>query len=731
MRPSERPSSSSPSDDGRSVGCAHSDGGALRVLSPGHNCWRVEQARRVQFLVDGARYFATLAEALRTAERQICILGWDFHGGMSLLRGRQHEATPLGEVLVKLVEARPRLHVHVLIWDFSVLFALEREWTPLLGAATWARHPRITVVFDDRHPFGASHHQKVVTVDDQVAFVGGLDLTQRRWDTMAHRVSDSRRRDPAGTEYGPFHDVQVLVEGKVAGALGCLARERWRQATGRALEPPPDSEWSSWPASSVADADDVAVGISRTIPKSAETVEVREVETLYLDMIASAERSIYFENQYFTSTVIAEALERSLRRAEGPEVVMVLPRGASGWLEESTMGALRARNLRRLVEADRKGRFRAVHPVAADSLPINVHSKVTIVDRRMARVGSSNLSNRSMGLDTECDLTIETERSCDTIGKLHATLLAEHLGAGADEVEGMLAGSTMGTAIDRLGGGDRTLRPLEWDDEDWHVLVPEQTLVDPASAEMPRQSVQEFVHDDVVESATHPWGRLLVVLAFLTAAAAAWKWTPLGGWLEPQRLASFADGLRGDPFAIVWVSAIYVLATLVLFPVTGLILATALAFPPAAAVAYSLAGSVLAGLVSFRLGRFAARDTVRRLAGARLDRVSRLLARRGVLSVVALRILPVAPFTVVNVVAGASHIGILDFVAGTALGLLPGILSVNLFEAQLKRTIEAPGAWPLFALVALGSAILLSFALARRMLKTLGSLGDSSQPAGR
>ena len=268
---------------------------------------------------------------------------------------------------------------------------------------------------DGNHPTGASHHRKIVVVDERVAFVGGLDLTQRRWDSSDHRPDESRRTDPGGELYAPFHDVQLMVEGEAAEALGKLFRERWERTVGFA--PATASGFSSdpWPPEIKPDLLDVDVAISRTQPEYRDEPEVREVERLYGDAIASARETIYIENQYFTAGKVAEALEARLRDPHGPEVVLIMPYRNSGWLEEAAMGSLRALLLKRLKEADRHGRMQVYYPFVpglGDRYE-NVHAKVLVVDDRLVRVGSSNLSNRSMGLDTECDLAVEAQERKD------------------------------------------------------------------------------------------------------------------------------------------------------------------------------------------------------------------------------------------------------------------------------------------------------------------------------
>jgi len=177
---------------------------------------------------------------------------------------------------------------------------------------------------------GGSHHQKIVIIDDAVAFCGGMDLTNRRWDTCDHLANDPRRvwnESP----YPPFHDLMSVVDGEVVAGLVEIARDRWHRATGEAL-PACGTHGDPWPASVTPQMTNVMVGVSRTHPESLHSAEVRENEALYLDMIGRAQRYIYIENQYFTADKLANALAARLAERDGPEVVMVLRLLSHGWL---------------------------------------------------------------------------------------------------------------------------------------------------------------------------------------------------------------------------------------------------------------------------------------------------------------------------------------------------------------------------------------------------------------
>src|SRR5262249_39207159 len=191
---------------------------------------------------------------------------------------------------------------------------------------------RVRFALDDAVPFGSSQHQKLVVIDDRVAFSGGLDLTIRRWDTPDHAVDNSHRIDPAGKPYRPFHDVQALVEGPAARALGGFARARRMCATGERSQAALAGR-QPWPARAGADFPEVDAGIARTQPRYDGQEEVREIERLFLDSIAAAEEAIYIENQFLTCTKIAQGLAARLTENPQLEVLIVAPRHHQSWLE--------------------------------------------------------------------------------------------------------------------------------------------------------------------------------------------------------------------------------------------------------------------------------------------------------------------------------------------------------------------------------------------------------------
>ncbi len=661
------------------------------------------------------------------------MLGWDFDSRTRLRPGAYaaRSSDGLAAFITAVLAHKPSLHAYILAWDFAMIYALEREPLPLFkfGLRT---HRRLHFHLDGSHPFGGSHHQKIVVIDDAVAFVGGLDITKRRWDTPEHLADDPRRTDPAGVRYPPFHDVQIMVDGETAQNLGELARRRWLIATG-SLPPVAKINSNPWPETVKPDLERTHVAIARTEPAYRGRPEVREVEQLFLDSIGGARRGIYVENQYFTSVRIAEALAQRLGENGGPEIVMVTPKEPTGLLEETTMGVLRARLLEGLKKRDDYGRLRVCFPVVpglGDGRCLNVHSKVMVVDDRLVRVGSANLSNRSMGLDTKCDLAIEAAGSRTLsagIAAFRDRLVGEHLGTSEARVREKVAERTsLVRAIEELRIGERSLAPLDENVPEWlDGVVPDGVVLDP---ERPIDSERLFsqIVAGEEEHVRHPFVKAGAIVLGLVALALAWHYGPLREWFALAHVEKFIASFKSSiavPFVVIGAFAI---SSLLMVPLTVMILATALVFDPLPGFIYAMSGSLAAASAGFILGRLLGRDTVRSFAGERLNVLSRKLARRGITAVILARTIPLLPFTIVNLVAGASNVRFVDFFIGSAIGLAPGILFITLFEKGLEHAVVQPGILS-FGMLA---GILLVILLAMRYLKTMLSAADDGRRAG-
>lgn len=664
-----------------------------RIATEGQNCWRRAHATRVAFLVDGEAYFAAVAEAIERATRSVLILGWDIHSRVSLRRDGRTRDVPneLGAFLHAVLARRPALHVRILDWNFAMLYTFERELLPR-WRRVWRRHPRLHFELDADHPIGASQHQKIVVVDDAVAFVGGFDLAMSRWDTRAHAPNDPRRKNASDRPHGPFHDVQMLVDGDAARALGELARVRWRRATGETLAAT-EAAGDPWPPTVRPDVRDVNVAIARTEPAWRGRPEVREVESLFVDMIAAARRSLYLEQQYLTSSHIAEALEARLCTTDCPEMIVVVPQHCSGWLEDGTMGVLRSRILERLHAADRHGRLHVLYPRVPDAPMVNVHAKVMIVDDAMLRIGSANLSNRSMGVDTECDLAIEADDGTHVpaaITRFRNDLVAEHLGISADAVaEAVTARGSLAAAIDGLRADGRTLEPLGPPAPVWAGdVVPDVAVIDPDRPLTPRDVVQETLFGRLAAGGRPPLIQGAVVVLALSILMLGLRSHPLRQSIA--QMADWARPWRTSPLTPVLVMATFVSGGLLLMPLSALVVVCILALGAVRGAAYALLGTLASAATAFALGRLLGRQVPEWSRRSRRGRAAARVVRRLLGSVSKGRLAPVAPLTAICLSAGAAGVSIADFARRAVATLVPALAIVTLVADRLLAAVRTP-----------------------------------------
>ena len=411
--------------------------------------WRYAMATRAYVIVDAEAYFDLMQRAMLKARRRILLIGWDFDTRIHLTHGRRwwqkawrrQYPSRLGDFIPWLTRHCRGLEVRILKWGIGSLELVTRG-AMMLDLLRWLPRKRIDLKFDNVHPVGCSHHQKIVVIDDALAVCGGIDMTDRRWDTRQHLEHDSRRKRPGGARYGPWHDMTMMLEGPAAATLDELARDRWRRAGHDPLEPPEPSDGSAWPEQLEPHFENVEVGISRTRAEYGDDPGVKEIEELFLQQIARARRFVYAESQYFASRAVAEALCERLAEEDPPEIVIINPQTADGWVESSVMDPARTRLVQAIRKTDRQDRFHIFMPYSGET-PIYVHAKLLIVDDEIVRIGSANFNNRSMGLDSECDVFIDCARPANTgcgeaIRALRHSLLAEHCGLDEAEVAPLL-----------------------------------------------------------------------------------------------------------------------------------------------------------------------------------------------------------------------------------------------------------------------------------------------------
>lgn len=334
------------------------------------------------------------------------------------------------------------LEVRILAWDHSLWFSLERE---VLQKLSFAVRTSKNFFFENDatvSQYGA-HHQKVAIIDGRIGFLGSADICQDRWDTSAHACGDELRVGRSGKVCKPYHEVQAVVTGDAARSLVDLFVERWRDGTGitldtNALVAPGQAEPDPLPRQTTLAMPPASVAFYRQFPHRLGREAVREVRDLMTSWIAEAERHIYIETQYFTSRAICDALVARMQDASKPrlEVVCILPQKPEALKEELAVGATQVEVLDELHRIARAhGHALGVYNVAGrsddgSSHYVYIHSKLLMVDDRRLTLGSANLNNRSMTLDSEINVAWETDDGADelahAIRALKDRLLREH-----------------------------------------------------------------------------------------------------------------------------------------------------------------------------------------------------------------------------------------------------------------------------------------------------------------
>jgi phosphatidylserine/phosphatidylglycerophosphate/cardiolipin synthase-like enzyme len=416
------------------------------IVKPGKNCWKVSAVSQTGLLIDGRDYFRAFYHAARSAERYILLSGWQFDSNIALLRGK--DADLAGEeprflpFLNSLCESKPDLRIFILAWDFSMIYGLDREWFQELYF-NWTTNERLQFCFDQCSSFDASHHQKFVVIDGKLAFVGGLDLCAARWDERDHRVHNPLRIESNGTVYRSFHDLQSYHRGPVARELAELFVQRWNAACGEELHLPDPADVDLEVEATVPLAA-TEVAISRTQTEAGCNVKAAyEIRALLVDAIAQAEHLIYIENQYFSSEALFNALATRMKASGRPklEIVLMLAKDAEAFLEQLSIGIMQSRLIGQLREiAEQTGHHVGIYYPASvgpsgEELETYIHSKFLLVDDRFLSVGSANMNNRSLGYDTELNVSWEGQSGDDlsvSIRDARLDLLAEHTGFGFD-----------------------------------------------------------------------------------------------------------------------------------------------------------------------------------------------------------------------------------------------------------------------------------------------------------
>ncbi len=743
-------------------------------------------ANRIRPIIDAADYFAAARQSMIAARRRITIVGWEMHSEIDLLRGehRKHaldnEPWPvrLADLLLKLAEQRPQLEILLLIWEGSALFALERQFVPRMKRP-WANHPRVRLVWDrDTPPLGAQH-QKLLCIDDKLAYVGGIDITQSRWDTHKHHHRDQRRIKPGlfaratGAIANPYHDAMLAVDGDAAKRLAQWTEERWRRATGESLQelehqPDDQDHPDPWPEQLPPRFHDRTVYFALTQPhvpddpdtKSTPREELRHNEQSYIEQIESAQHLIYIHTQYLAAASVADALAKRLEQSDAPEIILVLPWGAPSKLQSLAMDHRRDELLDQLREADAsrndgKTRFAVYWARVAESpdnddifqRSVYIHAKTMVIDDNLLRIGSANLNGRSMGLDAELDAWFTAQGNTDDTKAIRAYrhhLTAYLLGTTPDklaETEQHQLGAI--AAIESLRAGERTLVPLTHRAK----AKPADTPIDLDIADPDRPPSKEDAEraiasiKNTLQKRTRlrtRWNALvgslrrhrnqLIILAALAIIAAAWAFTPLRTIIDTQTVTTSIANAASSPLGLIAAAAIFTALATAGAPVTVLIAAVGASLGIGPALAVNYAGVTLAAAAGFIIGKRFPGKLEELLGKGRLRSVGERLKRRGIATVAILRNLPVAPFGVVNIACGVTGLKFWPYLIGSVIGMTPGIILITIFGAEFADVIQNPSPTNVLTLAAAVAAVVITALTLDRLLSRFAPTNNSDQP---
>ncbi|MDQ8205528.1 VTT domain-containing protein [Pelagicoccus sp. SDUM812003] len=695
--------------------------------------WKTANAEAFTPLVDAAPYFAVLRSALLKAQRRICIVAWEFHSQTELLHQEADDGYPteIGPLLNALLEEREDLEAYLLVWDYALIYLQEREWKIF---SNWLNnpHPRLHFVSDETAPTGASHHQKIVTIDDSIAFCGGTDVSISRWDRIEHRFEDPDRVNPDGKPYMPYHDIHAAMTGEVVDALQEVVSERWLHATGSNLSAlPKDQRHDIWPEDLDKRFENVPLSLSKTEASPLDSPS--QIHQLHLDLFAAAKSFIYIENQYFSSESLCVALAERLKEKDGPEIILVLPLDTSGWLVESTVGLLRDRLLERLKEADTYDRLRVYYPLTQGerdkSQAIYVHAKLIVVDDRILKIGSSNLSNRSMSVDSEIDFSLAFEKTNDSIASFRQTLIAQHFSAEpkawqeAEEKEASLASCF--DAFSRKSG-QRNLQPLSYGcDSQLKRSLADTQLLDPEDPIDPEFLIQKNLDK---QERSRTWKNVLTLFVSLSCAALLglgiyWAW---GSYFGKEEAIAFTESLSESPWAPLIAFCLFTFGGTAGIPLNAMLITVAVVMGSRFAITYGVSGAIVSSCIGFALGHALGKPLIRKLGSGAVDAVSRKLGERSFRSVAFVRLLPIAPFFMVNMVAGASHLKFKEYLIGTILGMAPGMCMVVLLANRIEATARNPSWGTTLSLLLVVGILVLGMSYLR---KSLGANREQSPPS--
>ena len=653
-------------------------------------------ASRLSFFTCSRDYFSSLAGVFPKAQKRILIVGWSFDDRIRLIRDNDTGPTgpELGDLLLFIAREKPSVRIDLCIWKPPSLFAADQHITYQFRKSV-GKQPNIHLHQLSAESAFASRHEKYVILDDALAFIGGIDLTRERWDSPEHLAESPARVNPEGEAYGPYHDTHAVMSGPVVGNLLSLADAEFSLGLSSDAEPP-----SLWPEGIPVDAENVRIMLARTrTSPDADVPDLRQIRQVYLDLLSEAREFIFIENQYFSSDEITDLLSRTLREKEGPELIILMSRELPDLLGRMTMGVNASMHIAKLRENDHHGRLGFFNPVSSDNpaTPIKVHSKLMITDSRYLTLGSGNINQRSFGFDNEVNILMDAQETDDPgcVAKLEERILARHCGLRVEEWREMVRrnrGSRLSAFRERSSSWEGLQEPGELMPPD---SIPEELLdyFDMKGAPRSEEALHTMTKDEprgFIARTKKIWGFLLLTAVVLGAVFFLSRTD-----VDIQKVLGTVRELnktRPGVAALLTIVTFW-LSMLIFVSISVPIVSFAALHGPWFGILYSTLGVFSGAAIFYALGLVLHTSPVfdRFKAVRHVKKQFEKIRPYGLWAVAISRMLPSGPFLVVNLVTGMLGFRPSQFLVGSLIGLMPGIIAFTVFGETIRRVFTDPG----------------------------------------
>jgi phospholipase D1/2 len=657
-----------------------------------------------RLFIDSRSYYLDLAQEIESARSHVWIQGWDFDSRVVLnrdndaLRHFQIGRGFFGAIKAIEEEESRGIRFRLLVWNPPVLYLPDREIFQDIKIFADEILAKLDIRFvrDNMMPFGSSQHRKIVIIDDRVAFLGGADISSSRWDEPGHRwKSKEKRADLEGIQSeGDYqnHETHLKVAGPAVREISEIFLKSWKKYQSsdegmRKVILSPSRDVITKPLRrEVIDLNPIEAQVIESEATYANKSGHNPKIQMICEMIHQAEREIYIENQYVTSDEVILALKAKLLQNSDVSIVIVTNCSSSSWLEKVTIYERMRSRLRFLKSFDIKKRLKILCPTRDQSPEergwVKIHSKLMLVDRKKLFMGSSNLNNRSMGLDSELDVLMDL-REEDGL-KILCGLISDHSEQNVRDSE--LLGRSLLDFLETEGYGslgeyrpqERSARIFSW--------IP---LVDPKCPGV----LERFLHKvarqiNLKSNFEHGVRKALVLFIGVILAVLLFQnfsniKAEVMTWDDPLQQMSYGTRLLTATGMIAIGSTLFI-------PLNILIVATAFVFDAWTSIACCLTGALISAGLGYGIGFSFDRYFKVNIRWKKILKLRARLREAGWYGVALVRFFPVAPYALANIAIGTLRLNPKHYFLGTFVGVLPGIVAISFLQKTLLEAMRSP-----------------------------------------